>query len=470
MEVGDKKEKSETMKRILVVDDDTQARATVKSVFESFHYVLSAESAREALRVLKEDQVDLVLLDVVMPEKDGIEFLRELRVMYPDLPVIMVSAITATRTTAESIRLGAVDFITKPFERADLRMIAERALEATSVRRQLEADRREQILQNPLHTMIGESMPFQHLLHRCLKQAQDGEPLLIEGERGVGKKLLARHIHSISRRASQPFITVRCTSMPTHLVESDLFGCDESVQPGSSELESLGRLDLASSGTLALEDVEYLSEEVQRKLARFLEEGAFSRAGSERTVKSDTRVIVLKTTGGDPADEIPEMIPELKRHLEGRKLVVPSLRGRKEDVPLLAYFFLNQFRKRMGACLSDIDSEAMGCLRQYEWPGNVIELRNIIERAVILHGHRKCLDVSCLPRDLRAEPVPSAVDEDGEINGSLEELVDSYQRSLITRAMTLAKGKQVRAAKILKTTPRILNHRIKRLKIKTIAT
>ncbi|MEM9444777.1 MAG: sigma-54 dependent transcriptional regulator [Verrucomicrobiota bacterium] len=457
------------MKRILVIDDEKGPRDAVAEAFRSTHHVLSASSSVDAIEVLRNDHVDLVLLDIVMPEKNGMEFLQELRVMYPDLPVIMVSAVTSTRTMAEAIRLGAVDFISKPFEAEDLRTIAEQSLVHTSVRRQLEANRREQVIQSPSHTMIGETMAFQHVLHKCLRQTAKSDPLLIEGERGTGKKLLARHIHNIGVRSNQPFIVLRCSSLPSHLIEVELFGQGNDKPSATSELETMGRVDLASSGTLLLEDAHILSPELQMNLVKIIKDKLFTRASSQQEVKTDVRLIFIRSL---QADEDPKQgfIPELQSILDVNRISVPALRNRKEDVPLLGYFFLNHFKKQLNAEMSDIESEAMEKLRDYSWPGNIVELRNVIERAVIVEGVSRTLKSSFLPEEIRGREFELDFNpEDIAIEGSLEEMVNAFQRKIITKALTQARGRQVGAARLLNTTPRILNHRIKQLNIKTVA-
>ncbi|MEM9400604.1 MAG: sigma-54 dependent transcriptional regulator [Verrucomicrobiota bacterium] len=458
------------MKRILIIDDEKGPRDAVEETFRSTHIVLKAENASQALQVLQKDHVDLILLDIVMPEKDGMKFLQELRVLYPDLPVIMVSAVTSTRTMAEAIRLGAVDFISKPFEAEDLCVIAEQALAHTSVRRQMEANRREQVIHNPAQTMIGETMAFQHVLHKCLRQTSRREPLLIEGEPGTGKKLLARHIHNIGDRSNQPFIAFRCSALPEHLHEVELFGQNLDKPSMTSEMETMGRIDLASSGTIVLEDAHVLAAPLQEKLVRIIKEKVFCRAYSNEPVKTDARLIFVRTIPceGDSEVESPKFTSQLEELLAENSIVVPALRNRKEDIPLIAYYFLNQYRKQMNAVISDIDSEAMEKLREHYWPGNIVELKNIIEHAIIVHGGEKTLKFYFLPEEIRGKAIQFD-HHDSEVQGSLEEMVNAFQRKIIIAALTKARGRQVGAARILKTTPRILNHRIKQLNIKTVA-
>ena len=455
------------MKNILVVDDDHATVESFKAIFWNQYELLAANSVSEAERILDEHCVDLLILDIIMPETDGMEFLTQIRERYPDLPVIMVSAETSTETTAEAIRLGALEFITKPFDVNDVRTIAERALASAVMHRQLEANRREAVRQGEPQWLLGESAVIRELHDKARRVAQSDNHCLIIGERGTGKESAARLVHELSPRAEQPFISLQCLSLPDSLVEDEIFGRDPAVAGGSQHLERLGRLDLASGGTLHIGDVHCLPKMIQKKLIDVVRGGSFTRAESLAPVKTNVRFSI--SAPADTFSETGESKYDSPLHelFSECILEVPPLRERREDIPLLAYSFLNRFRSLGSAPVSGIDSEAMELLQDYNWPGNVKELSNVMEGMVYSYGDEKTISPRHLPREIQSREMPAMLGKVGM--RSLEEQVDSFQRGLIIDALRKANGVKNRAARILGTTPRILNYRISQLKIETTA-
>jgi two-component system, NtrC family, response regulator AtoC len=448
------------MKQILVVDDEAGPRESLKAIFWNTYRVLTAESASEALKLLKASPVDLVLLDILMPGRDGIDFLQEIRTIYPDLPVIMVSAVTSTNTMAEAIRLGAVDFVSKPFDVADIRIIAERALTAASMRRELEAYRRENMMEYPVQNVVGDSPAFRVVLHQARSMAEDeSAPIMLVGERGVGNELLARFIHSIGPRSHHPFISLQCSSLPEEMIEIELFGQNQN-DSGRTEVKSVGRIEIASFGTLLLRDVQTIPQKVQQQLLEVIKEGVFRRVSSSQPIRTQVRLIFTFTVGTSfPPQGI---LPELNAVLEKRTLKIPSLRDRTADVPVLAYSFLHYFRQRMSLRMADIEIQAMDLMRKYSWPGNVKELRTVIERAAVVHGAESSLRAEHLPYEIQALQKPLL---EAQMNSSLEDAVNALQREMIMQALSQTKGRQIEAAKLLGTTTRILGYRMKQLQI-----
>ena len=457
------------MKTILVVDDETGPIESFKAIFWNTYNVLAARSVKEAKELLEDNGVDLLLLDILLPETDGLEFLSEVRALYPDLPVIMVSAMTSTETTAEAIRLGAVEFITKPFNVKDVRTIAERALASVAMRRQLEANRREELHEGPPQTLLGESTVVRNVVEKIRRIAKDEGHCLITGERGSGLESVARMIHSLSSRACSPFISLNCASLPDALVQEELFGRDRSLVAADdvgNEMARLGRLDLASSGTIYLEDVHCLPKKEQKRLLEVMRTGSFSRAGSDQQVKTEARIVLGGPSGTLARGRQEKWDSALYAELKEDAVEIPPLRERKEDVPLLAYSFLNHFRSVGNANISGIDSDAMELMREYSWPGNVKELSNVIEGIVYIHGDEKSIRQDFLPREIHSREMVSAARATG--NRTLEEQVDSFQRGLIIDALKQAGGVKKRAARLLGTTSRILNYRIDQLNIETV--
>lgn len=455
------------MKHILVIDDEIGTRESLKAIFWNSYQVSTVETAEEGLILLKDTPIDLLILDVLLPGKDGIQFLREVRALYPDLPVIMLSAVTSTQTTAEAIRLGAVDYITKPFDVTDVRTIAENALSSSNMKRHCEAVRRRANLEEHQGgSLIGESPELQRAVEKAEACISDGSPLLIQGEHGVGKELLARYIHSIGGRKNQPLITLQFASFPESLAQEELFGVDSSTTP-NVKMETLGRLDLASGGTLVLKEAQTISKFFQNRLSRVIREKSFIRVNGRQEVKTRAQMIFITSHNGDELTGATLFERSLFRHLRDQLIVLPPLRKRRKDIPLLAYYFLNQTNQKRRITMTDIDPEAMRLLRQYSWPGNIEELRDVIEHVALKYPDRQKLTVECLPCELKDRDRPVLGRMDGEIG--LQDRVDDLQRHLIVSALSQTGGKQVRAARLLKTTPRILNHRMKQLNIQTVA-
>ncbi|MEM0896254.1 MAG: sigma-54 dependent transcriptional regulator [Verrucomicrobiota bacterium] len=457
------------MKHILVVDDEDATIESFKAIFYDQYMVHSATSVAEANTILGERRVDLLILDLIMPEVDGMEFLQQVRVSYPDLPVIMVSAETSTETTAEAIRLGALEFITKPFDINDVRTIAERALASAVMQRQMEANRRENLRQGEPQWLLGESAVIRRLQDNIKRIARSDEHCLILGERGSGKQAAAQLLHDESARSGQPFISLQCISLPDSLAEEELFGRDPlSVGNGSDrQMEMLGRLDLAFGGSLHLGDVQSLPIMVQRKLLDVAKGNSFARVESLTPVMTDVRFLVSAPDDAFEDDGKSKYNCPLHENFSGNVLEVPPLRERREDIPLLAYSFLNRFRTLSSSSVAGIDSEAIELLQDYNWPGNVKELSNVIESAVYSYGDEKSVTPEHLPREIQSREMPATVGSVG--TRTLEEQVDSFQRGIIIDALRKANGVKNRAARILGTTPRILNYRISQLKIETTA-
>jgi DNA-binding NtrC family response regulator len=453
------------MKNILALDDDKGTLESIKAIFWKSHTIEGVTSIADARKALEEKQFDLCFLDIHLFGENGMEFLKELRNVYPDIPVVMISGIIETETCAEAIHLGAVDFIVKPFNIADVRTIAERALSAAVIRRQLEARRRDALNEGSPQPLLGESPAVRGVVDSVRRLAGSDQAALVCGERGSGVLSVARMLHDLSDRSSGPFITLQCSSLPDALVKEEIFG-REGVVDSSNALSKLGRLELASAGTLFLEDAHCLPKTEQERLVQFIKNGTFKRSANGAEIRSEVRIII-----GAPAGS-------MERYLDGRNgcqlhcaiadnsVSLPPLRDRREDIPLLAYSYLNHFRMRGNAEISSIASDAMELLRGYSWPGNVKELANVIESIVYVHGDEKVLNAEFLPREIHSREMSSAALATGD--RTLEEQVDSFQRSLIIDALRKSGGVKKRAARLLGTTARILNYRIDQLNIETV--
>jgi len=452
------------MNNILAIDDDKGTLESIKAIFWKAHALFSAQTTEEARDVLDKNTIDLCLLDIRLYKEDGLTFLEELRRLHPDIPVVIVSGMVDSDICAEATRLGSVDFVRKPFQVKEMRSVVERALSSAVMRRQLEARRRDTLNEGPPQPLLGESPAVRNAVECIRKGAMNHEALMIEGEKGSGMISVAKMIHEHSFRSSGPFISLQCASLPDSLAREEVFGKNDSSND-SNVLASMGRLELAATGTLYLEDVHCLPRADQERLVEILRKGTFIRSAEGMEVRCDVRLVIGAPSGTRERVANGKNDSPIHKELSDSVIVVPPLRERKEDIPLLAYSFLNHFRAAGNAGISSIDSGAMELLRQYSWPGNVKELSNVIESVVYIHGDEKTIRSEFLPRELHSREMASAALATGD--RTLEEQVDAFQRGLILDALRRTGGVKKRAASLLGTTSRILNYRIDQLSIET---
>ena len=451
------------MKHLLIVDDDIGSRESLRAIFKGIYRVTTVESADKASSVLNAERVDLLLLDVVMPVKDGIEFLLEARTMYPDLPVIMVSASTSVRPVVEAMQKGAFDFITKPFDIEEIRRVARRALDSNSLHRHVE-NLQDQIEEEfPVHGIIGRSGTFREALEDARKAAESDANTLVTGESGTGKELVARLVHALSNRAKEPFVPVHCGALPESLMESELFGHEKGAFT-HADRQKLGRFDLAGAGTLFFDEVSEMSASTQVKLLRVIQEREFMRVGGTRVIHTNARIVAASNVDLKESVKNKTFREDLYYRLSVVPISLPPLRDRHEDIPVLAKYFLNQFRSEINCDVEDFDAEAMEQLCRYGWPGNVRELRNVVERMMVLHRDIATIRLEHLPDDVRMLPCEEAVMRlSSALN--LSDAVNAFERQLVEKALRDANGIQTRAAELLGTTRRILRYRMEKLNI-----
>lgn len=456
------------MKHLLVVDDDYGARESLRAVFSGTYKVSLASQADEAMAILSRGRVDVVLLDVVMPQKDGIAVLRELQSLYPDLPVIMVSASTSIRPVVEAIRVGACDFVTKPFDVDEIRLLVQRVIRGSNLQRKVEVLETELFSEFPVEGIVGRAPLFVKAMDDARKAAETDATVVIHGETGTGKELVSRLVHALSLRRDEPFVPVHCAALSETLMESELFGHEKGAFTNATE-RKLGRFDLAGSGSLFFDEVSEMSPATQVKLLRVLEQKEFTRVGGTHLLHTEARIIVA--TGKDLAQEV--QAGRFRRDLFYRLSVVPihlpALRERREDVPLLARHFLKYFKQRIACKTEDFSPEAMTLLCTYDWPGNVRELRNLTERILVLNRNAERIEPELLPADIVATRVPDpaqSLQTPVGLPPSLEKAVDDFENRIIAEALRLTGGVQTRAAVMLGTTRRKLRYRMDRLNIR----
>ncbi len=366
---------------ILIVDDEESVRNSLAGVMRDEGYdVVSAVSGKEGIDLLHETQPSLVLLDIAMPEMDGIETLRRIKEMRPEMPVIMVTGHGTIETAVKTTKMGAYDFIEKPPELQQLTLVVKHGLEESRLREENESLKRSI---ERRHEIIGESEKIKTLKQQIALAGPTNGWVLIHGESGSGKELVARAIHRASRRSSGPFVEVNCAAIPQELIESELFGHEKGSFTGATGMKR-GKFELAHGGTIFLDEIADMSMATQAKVLRVLEGQEFQRVGGTKTLKADVRVIAASNK--TLVDEIKKgaFREDLYYRLNVIPLEVPPLRERADDIPRLVRHFLQEFSTEYGQKTKTMDDAALDLFVRYRWPGNVRELRNIIERLIIM--------------------------------------------------------------------------------------
>ncbi len=423
--------------RILVVDDEAAIRDSLKMTLEYEGYeFLGAATGQEGLALAEREAPDLVLLDVKMPGMDGIDVLTRLHSMNETLPVVMISAHGTPSTAVEAIRKGAVDFLEKPFESTErLRVTIQNALEQARLRDENRSLKRAVEVR---HQMIGDSPALKQVMAAVARAAPTNATVLIQGESGVGKELVARTIHRNSLRSRERFVQVNCAAIPEELIESELFGHEKGSFTGATE-KQLGKFEQADRGTIFLDEVGDMSAKTQAKVLRVLQEGEVERLGSARTIKVDVRVIAATNKNLEEEIEKGHFREDLYFRLAVIPIAVPPLRDRPEDVPLLVRHYMEYFSREHNARPKRITQAALDGLQHNRWKGNIRELRNTVERLIIMTGG-DTIDVGDLPAVMRssgasaAGGAPSAkplAEPDAAKAGTLREFKDNAERAFL---------------------------------------
>jgi two-component system nitrogen regulation response regulator NtrX len=418
--------------RILVIDDEAAIRESLRMTLEYEGYeVAGAATGQEGLALAERDPPDLVLLDVKMPGMDGLDVLSRLHGMSEALPVVMISAHGTPTTAVEAIRKGAIDFLEKPFESTErLRVTIQNALEHAKLRDENRSLKRAVEVR---HQMIGESAALRQVMAAVGRAAPTHATVLLTGESGVGKELVARTIHRNSLRSRERFVQVNCAAIPEELIESELFGHEKGSFTGATE-KQIGKFEQADRGTIFLDEVADMSAKTQAKVLRVLQEGEVERLGSARTIKVDVRVIAATNKNLEEEIEKGRFREDLYFRLAVIPIYVPPLRDRREDVPALVRHFMDLFSRENNLRPKRITEAALDTLQHYRWKGNVRELRNTVERLLIMTAG-DTIDLADVPELLRAPaagPLPKAPGEtDLARAATLREFKDNAERAFL---------------------------------------
>ena len=430
--------------QILLIDDEAIALTNLTHVLQREGYdVTACRSGEEGLEALRKAEFDLVLTDLKMPGIDGLEVLREVHASHADVPVIVITGYATLNSAVEAMKAGAYHYIAKPFRLAEAREVVRSALELRRVKLEnRELRLRVEQLRSP-HTLITQDLGLQRLLETARQVATTDSSVVIYGESGTGKELLARYVHQCSRRAQGPFVAFNCGALSEDLAASELFGYEKGAFTGAQS-RKIGLFEAAQGGTLFLDEVAELPASVQIKLLRVLQEREVLRVGAVEPVKIDVRVLAASNRDLKEAAETGRLRHDLYFRLNVVTLSLPPLRERRDDIPLLAYFLLRKFAVTMDRPVREISPEAMQRLTEYDYPGNVRELSNFVERGVAL-AQGEVLDVAHLPQHLGRLTVRVFTPELAAAPATLE----AQEKEHILRALELAKGNRSEAARML---------------------
>jgi DNA-binding NtrC family response regulator len=371
---------------ILIIDDEVELCKSLSEMLkeeEEGYKISVANSGKKGLAKIKEEVPDLVLLDIKMPEMDGIETLEKIKAIDEDVLVIMLTAYQTVETAIKSMKLGAYDYISKPFNYEELKIIIKRALQTRDLSKEVISLREQLRDKFSFKNIIGRSDKMKEVLYKIEKVAPTNTTVLIRGESGTGKELIAKTIYQYSPRKDKPFIAVDCAGLPETLIESELFGHTKGAFTGAVA-KKIGKFELAQSGTLFIDEIGNLPVNIQVKLLRALQEREINRIGEKYPIKIDTRILIATNTDLEKAIKRGAFREDLYYRINVFSIILPSLRECKEDIPLLALYFLNQFNPMLGKKVKDISERSMQLLVDYLWPGNVRELQNVIQQAIIM--------------------------------------------------------------------------------------
>jgi two-component system NtrC family response regulator len=446
---------------ILIVEDGRSQREMLRDFLVSEgHRVMEAENGESALKTASAEHFDLVLLDYKMPGMNGLEVLKEVKKINREIDVVIITAYGTIETAVEAIKAGAIDYITKPVELEELLLLLERITERRWLIRENELLKKE--LERHIITtgkIIYKSPRMIELVNMASRVAASRASVLIQGESGTGKEVMARLIHQLSPRAHKPIIVVNCGALPENLLESELFGHEKGAYTGAGS-RRIGRFEEADGGTLFLDEIGELSPAIQVKLLRFLQEREISRLGSNATISVDVRIISASNRDLDAMVREETFREDLFYRLKVVTLSLPPLRERKEDLPALIDHFLEKFAAENGKSIKGVTSEARDMLMKYDYPGNVRELVNIIERAVVI-ARDQYISIDDLPfKSVATDTVEEK--SHGTLRDSLEEL----EKRLIGEAMANAAENQTRAAEMLGMSERMLRYKLKKYDLK----
>ncbi len=457
---------------ITIVDDEESIREGIHMALEEDYRVESFSTAEAAIEAFENNPPDLVLLDIGLPGMNGIEALGKIKVRYPDVLIIMITAFEDINSVISAMRLGAYDYVVKPIHMDGLEVTIRNALDTMRLRKEVQV-LQEECLKENLPLIIGESSAIQDVMEFIGKVARSSDTLvLIVGETGTGKELIAKAVHYRSPNFKGPLITVNCAAIPKDLVESELFGYEKGAFSGASTSGKMGLIEESANGTLFLDEVGDLSSEAQAKLLRFLEGGEFYRVGGTKKLRVQTRIVSATNKDLNQLIEEDRFRRDLYFRLAVIKVEVPSLGERPDDIMPIANYFLYEFSRKFGKTFTGLSSGAVEALMAYRWTGNVRELRNLVERGVLvgrgpeLTAHDLGIEgqnEAGAPKHAKGETTFAPLPETGIDLSTAQESLEKYY---LQEALKLTGGNESKAAKLLNINHHTFRYRKRKLQIK----
>ncbi len=449
---------------VLVVDDENLVRWSLRQKLESAGYqVLEADNAARAMTLFQENGPDLVTLDIRLPDANGLKVLLDMKRQAPSVPIVMITAYGAVDDAVKALQIGAYDFLEKPINFERLLHSLENALETSVLRTEVERSKKEQAETWSIDNIIGDSYALREV-KELVKKVADSEAntILIQGESGTGKDMVAKALHYQSRRARQPLMVLNCAAIPEQLLENELFGHERGAFTDAKAMKK-GLFELADGGTVFFDEISEMYLNLQAKLLRVLEDQTFRRIGGIKDIKSDVRVVCVSNKDLEKMVQDGQFRQDLFYRLSVIPIILPPLRDRKEDIPALVDYFVADYNLRFKKSIRGVTAKARKILLNYDWPGNVRELKNVIERAVILQDQGD-IDVDLLPlRISEFTGEPSALPGQGAF-AIPNQGIDLYQveKELIRQALVKARGNQTHASRLLSISRDTLRYKMKK--------
>lgn len=452
-------------KRVLLIDDEARVRTSLKMVLDPLYDILQAEDGHEGLEVFRREEPDLVLLDVVLPGTDGLAVLQTLHMERKVTPVIMLTGTKSVKTAVDAMKLGAADYLSKPFDVDELRLVIDRTLNSSDLEQEVKHLRAQVVQRYAFHNLIGKSEGMQEIYSKIEQVADSRTTVLITGESGTGKELVAKALHYNSSRRDRPFVALNCAALPETLIESELFGHEKGSFTDATARRT-GQFELAHTGTLFLDEIGDLSAVTQAKLLRVIQEREFTRIGGVQPIKVDVRIVAATNKNLDELVRKGQFREDLYYRINVISLYLPPLRERSEDIPLLAKHFLEKRVEEEKRSHIEFGKEALELLTRYSWPGNVRELENFVEQAFIWSHHAAEITPEHLPTSIKSNSRSTSLRDDtlaGRM--SLEKAVMEFEREIILDALKRTNYVQTHAANLLGISRRMLKYRMDTLGI-----
>ncbi|MBI5789039.1 MAG: sigma-54-dependent Fis family transcriptional regulator [Candidatus Schekmanbacteria bacterium] len=443
--------------RILIVDDELSIRDSLAEIISLDGYeVLTSYSAEKALDVIQKNQIDIILLDMVLPGMGGLDLLKLLKGKAHPSEIIMITAYSTIETAVLAIKSGAYDYLIKPCNNEEVKLLIKRIAENNALKRENQILREQLSNLAGLSGIVSKSKPMEQVFHLMQVAAPTMATVLICGETGTGKEMVARALHQLSPRCDKPFIKIDCASLPADVLESELFGHEKGAFTSAINKRQ-GRVEMADSGTLFLDEISSLPLELQGKILRLLQEKELERVGSNETIKVDIRILAATNVNLQKSVEQGTFRIDLYYRLNVFNITLPPLRDRKEDIPLLINYFIEKANQENHKNVKGVSPEGLRLILNYNWPGNIRELKNYVERAVLLEPE-DFIGPANLPGVLAAPQENSA-------GGDFRKKIMSYEKELIINTLKKCDGKKTEAAGLLGLSPRIFSYYLSKYKI-----